>query len=214
MSAEDILEKISSSLEKGDIEETTSAVSQAMDEGIEPREILDRGLLAAMNEVGEKFKNNEIFVPEVMMAARAMKSGVELLQPALIETGVEAKGTAVLGTVKGDMHDIGKNLVIMMLEGAGFEVHDLGTDVTAGEFVKAVRNNQATILGMSALLTTTMPYMKEVIAELEAEDLREELYIMIGGAPVTEQFARDIGADAYAGDAGTAASLARQVVQD
>ncbi|MFW5995673.1 MAG: cobalamin B12-binding domain-containing protein [Halanaerobiaceae bacterium] len=213
MSAEDVLKKLSASLQRGEIEETTAAVRRAMEEGIEPRTILDRGLLEAMNEVGEKFKNNEIFVPEVMMAARAMKEGLKLLQPALIETGVEARGTAVLGTVKGDMHDIGKNLVIMMLEGAGFEVHDLGTDVPAEEFIRVVQEEDARILGMSALLTTTMPYMKEVISRLEAAGLRDRTYVMVGGAPVTENFARDIGADAYAGDAGTAASLARETIE-
>lgn len=209
---EEKLQEIASVLKTGEIEATVEVVKEVLAEGVAPGKVLEKGLLEAMNEVGEKFKNNEIFVPEVMMAAKAMKGAMEILQPRLVETGVEPRGAAVLGTVKGDMHDIGKNLVKIMLEGAGFKVYDLGTDVSVDEYIDSVKEYGADIIGMSALLTTTMPYMKEVIAGLEEAGLRDEVYVMIGGAPVTENFARDIGADAYAGDAGTAASLAKSKI--
>ncbi|MFW5985017.1 MAG: corrinoid protein [Halanaerobiaceae bacterium] len=206
-----ILEKLNQDLKDGDVDAVKEGVGTALEEGITPRKILNKGLLQAMNEIGKKFSNNEIFVPEVLIAARAMNAGMEKLKPKLIETGVESQGQIVLGTVAGDLHDIGKNLVRMMMEGAGFEVRDLGTDVSPEEFVAAIKETEADILAMSALLTTTMTNMEEVIEAVKEEGLRDDVYIMIGGAPITDEFARDIGADAYAKDAAAAARKAREV---
>jgi len=163
-----------------------------------------------MNIIGDKFKKNEVFVPEVLIAARAMNKGTEILKPKLIETGVESVGKVVIGTVKGDLHDIGKNLVRMMLEGAGFEVYDLGVDIAADDFVKAFHEYKPDIIGMSALLTTTVPQMESVITAIEKDVVRNRVKVMVGGAPVTENFAEEIGADAYAKDAATAASIAKE----
>ena len=207
------MNEIGENIGKGDVDAVKKGVEIALEEGIEPEKILNEGLLDAMNAIGEKFSNNEVFVPEVLIAARAMNGGMEVLKPKLIETGVKARGTVVLGTVKGDLHDIGKNLVKMMMEGAGFEVIDLGTDVKAEKFVEAVKENKPDILGMSALLTTTMTNMEEVIEKLDEAGLKDEVYIMVGGAPITDEFATDIGADAYAKDAAEAARVARKAVQ-
>ena len=166
-----------------------------------------------METIGVKFKNNEVFVPEVLIAARAMNAGMELLKPKLVETGVEPVGTAVLGTVKGDLHDIGKNLVRMMLEGAGLTVYDLGVDVSAEQFVAAIQERDPHIVGLSALLTTTMGEMKSVIQAIEEAGLRDKVKIMVGGAPVTSKFAVDIGADVYAKDAAEASTEAKKLVQ-
>ncbi|MFP4017309.1 MAG: corrinoid protein, partial [Halanaerobiales bacterium] len=187
-------------------------IKEGLDNGIKPRDLLNEGLLEGMGIIGEKFKNNEVFVPEVLIAARAMNGGMEILKPKLVETGVKSIGKIIIGTVKGDLHDIGKNLVKMMMEGTGFEVIDLGTDVSPGEFTAAVQEYQPDIIGMSALLTTTMPQMKLIINELERFRLRNQVIVMIGGAPVTEKYAKEIGADAYAKDAATAATIARERV--
>jgi len=207
-----ILEEIGENLKDGDVEAVKAGIDEALDEGYEPGKILNKGLLQAMDEIGEKFSNNEVFVPEVLIAARAMNAGTELLKPKLIESGVEAKGLVILGTVEGDLHDIGKNLVRMMMEGAGFEVKDLGTDVSADEFVEAVEEYDPDILAMSALLTTTMTNMEEVIEKVEEAGLRDDLFIMVGGAPITDEFADDIGADSYCKDAAEAGRVAKQVV--
>lgn len=205
-----ILKDLSEALQAGDVNGVKNGIDAALKDGLTPREILYDGLMDGMSIVGEKFKKNEVFVPEVLIAARAMNAGMEVLKPKLIETGVESVGKVVIGTVKGDLHDIGKNLVRMMLEGAGFEVKDLGTDVSAEDFVKAIKEEKPNIVGLSALLTTTMPQMSDVITALQENGLRDDVKVMIGGAPVTDGFAQEIGADAYAKDAATAASIARE----
>lgn len=206
------LQGIAEKLQKGDANGIRQDVELALQEGISPREVLEGSLLAAMSEIGEKFKANEIFVPEVLIAARAMNAAMEVLKPKLVETGVEPVGKVVIGTVKGDLHDIGKNLVKMMLEGAGFEVKDLGIDVAPEQFVTAVKEYQPQFVGMSALLTTTMSEMRSVVQAIETEGLRDKVTIMVGGAPVTDKFAADIGADFYSKDAAEAASMARERV--
>ena len=196
-------------LQRGDADTVEEMVKTALTEGISPKEILDNGLISGMNIVGIKFKNNEVYVPEVLLAARAMYAGMDLLKPKLIETGVKNIGKVVIGTVMGDLHDIGKNLVKMMLEGAGFEVVDLGVNVSPERFISAVKEHQPDILGMSALLTTTMLNMNGVIQSLQSADLREKVKIMIGGAPVTQKYAEQIGADKYSPDAASAVEDAK-----
>jgi len=191
-------------------EEIPQQVREALQRGQTPQEILDAGLVAGMDIVGVDFRDGILFVPEVLMAANAMKAGMELLRPLLTETGAERIGTAVVGTVKGDIHDIGKNLVAMMLEGAGFEVINLGINVDADKFIAAIHEHKPDILGMSALLTTTMPYMKVVVDALGEEGMRDNIYVMVGGAPVTENFARDVGADAYGRDAAVSVEIAKR----
>lgn len=203
-----ILEEISELLQKGKAPLVKEKVAAALEEGIPAKDILDQGLLAGMNVIGEKFKNNEVYVPEVLIAARAMNMGVAVLKPHLAEEGVEAKGTAVIGTVKGDLHDIGKNLVKMMLEGKGITVIDLGTDVAPEAFIDAAIENNAHIICCSALLTTTMGEMKNVVEAAKAKGVRENLKIMVGGAPVTQSFCDSIGADCYTPDAASAADAA------
>jgi 5-methyltetrahydrofolate--homocysteine methyltransferase len=190
-------------------EEIPVQVREALSRGQSPQEILDEGLVAGMDIVGIDFRDGILFVPEVLMAANAMKAGMEILRPLLTETGAPRVGTAILGTVKGDIHDIGKNLVGMMLEGAGFEVFDLGINCDAEKFMAAIEEHKPDILGMSALLTTTMPYMKVVVDTLGEEGIRDDIYIMVGGAPVTENFARDVGADAYGRDAAVSVDIAK-----
>jgi corrinoid protein of di/trimethylamine methyltransferase len=210
----EILEEISSLLQKGRAPKVKAAVQQALDEGIPASTILQDGLLAGMDVVGVKFKNNEVFVPEVLVAARAMNKGVEVLRPYLVSDGVEEKGVAVIGTVKGDMHDIGKNLVRMMLEGKGLRVIDLGVDVAPEAFVDAARENGAQLVCCSALLTTTMPEMKNVVDAVNASELKGKVKIMVGGAPITQEYADEIGADCYTPDAATAAEAALQLCQE
>jgi len=194
----------------GDAEGVKALTSQAIKEGFSADELLNEVLIAAMAEVGRRFEIHEFFVPEMLVAARAMKYGVEVLRPFLVEAGTEPTGTVVMGTVAGDLHDIGKNLVIMMLEGTGFRVIDLGVDVPAERFVQAVHDHSPQIVGMSALLTTTMLAMKTTIQALEKAGLRDK--VMVGGAPVTQRFADDIGADLYAADASAAARTAKKAV--
>ena len=208
-----VLQDINQALQRGDVNGVKQGIQQALDSNLEPRVILNEGLLSAMETVGVKFKNNEVFVPEVLIAARAMNAGMELLKPKLVETGVEPVGTAVLGTVKGDLHDIGKNLVRMLFEGAGLTVYDLGVDVSAEKFVAAIQEYDPNIVGLSALLTTTMGEMKSVIQAIEAAGLRDRVKIMVGGAPVTSKFAQDVGADLYAKDAAEASFAAKKLVQ-
>jgi corrinoid protein of di/trimethylamine methyltransferase len=208
----DILQKIASHLYDGEHEEVAGLVQQALDQGMEPHEILQGGLIAGMDEVGKDFKADILYMPEVLIAARAMHAGMDVLRPLLAEGDVAGAGKYLIGTVEGDLHDIGKNLVRMMLEGAGFETVDLGKDVHPDTFVAAIREHQPNILGLSALLTTTMPAMKTTIEALEEAGLRDSVKIMIGGAPVTAAFAEEIGADAYAPDAATAVDVARDLV--
>ena len=196
-------------LQRGDADTVEEMVKTALAEDVSPKEILDNGLISGMNIIGIKFKNNEVYVPEVLLAARAMYAGMDLLKPKLIETGVKNIGKVVIGTVMGDLHDIGKNLVKMMLEGAGFEVVDLGVNVSPERFISAVKEHQPDILGMSALLTTTMLNMNGVIQSLQSADLREKVKIMIGGAPVTQKYAEQIGADKYSPDAASAVEDAK-----
>jgi len=203
------LDDISKALQRGDAEKVSELVSQALQEDIVPKKILQEGLIQGMSIIGEKFKRNEVYVPEVLIAARAMHAGMDVLKPKLTETGVKNIGKVVMGTVKGDLHDIGKNLVKMMLEGAGFEVIDLGVDVSEEKFVEAVKAHQPNIVGMSALLTTTMVNMPEVIKALEAAGLRDKVRVMVGGAPITQNYADQIGADGYSPDAASAADKAK-----
>ena len=208
-----IIEEISIYLQRGRAPKVKELVEQAINEGISPKAILEDGLLSAMSVVGEKFKNNEVFVPEVLVAARAMNAGLEVLKPRLTESGVEAKGVAVIGTVKGDLHDIGKNLVKMMLEGKGLEVYDLGVDVPAERFIDAAIQHGADIICCSALLTTTMNEMKNVVEKAKEAGIRDKVKIMVGGAPITSAFAESIGADCYTLDAASASDAAIALCQ-
>ena len=201
-----ILEEISTLLQQGRAPKVKNLVAQAIEEGLAPQKILEDGLLSGMSVVGEKFKNDQVFVPEVLIAARAMNAGTQVLKPYLMEEGVEEKGTVVLGTVKGDLHDIGKNLVKMMMEGKGLKVIDLGVDVPVENFLNAARENDAQIIACSALLTTTMSEMKNVVEMAKSSGL--DVKVMVGGAPVTQDFADSIGADCYTPDAATAAEAA------
>lgn len=203
-----VLNEISENLQKGKAKIVKELVQQAIDEGIPAQEILEQGLLSGMNVIGEKFKKNEMFVPEVLVAARAMNQGATLLKPFLAESGVESAGKVCIGTVKGDLHDIGKNLVKMMMEGKGLEVIDLGTDVAPETYVKTAIEQNCQIICCSALLTTTMPVMGEVVKEAEKAGIRDKVKIMVGGAPVTETFCEQIGADKYTTDAASAADAA------
>jgi len=195
----------------GQAAEAEAGVKAALEAGIPADSILNQSLIAAMNEVGRRFENGDFFVPEMLIAARAMQAGLKLLKPRLVEANVKSAGKVAIGTVKGDLHDIGKNLVAMMLEGTGFEVRDLGVDVTPEAFVKAAQDG-ALVIGLSALLTTTMNKMEDTIEALRAAGLREKVKVLIGGAPVTQDFANRIGADAFAPDASSAARIARQLV--
>ena len=205
------LENVYQAVLQGDAPATQAGVQSALDENLEAEKILKEGLIPAMTEVGRLFEENEYFVPEMLISARAMQSGLNLLKPYLVSSGVPAAGKVVIGTVKGDLHDIGKNLVMMMLEGSGFEIVDLGTDVSAQQFADSIKENQASILAMSALLTTTMPNMKATIEALEADGLRDRVKVIVGGAPLTQQYADQIGADGFAPDASAAARLARSL---
>lgn len=208
----EIFNEIYKALQMGNAKLVEAKTREALEKNIIPEEILNKALIASMEEVGIKFKNGQVFLPEVMMAARAMQAAMNILKPKLIETGVKPVGKAVIGTVKGDQHDIGKNLVAMMMMGAGIEVIDLGTDVPPEKFVSAAVENKAEIIALSALLTTTMPQQGQVIEELKKSGLRENIKVIIGGAPVSERFAKEIGADAYTPDAGSAALKAKELI--
>ena len=209
-----ILNDISSWLQQGRAPKVKACVQQALDEGIAAGDILEQGLLDGMNIIGQKFKNNEVFVPEVLIAARAMTKGIEVLRPHLVADGVEEKGTVVIGTVKGDLHDIGKNLVRMMIEGQGITVVDLGVDVSPEQFYEAAVAEKAQVVCCSALLTTTMGEMKNVVKIFEEKGIRDQVKIMVGGAPITQGFCESIGADCYAADAATAAEAALALCQN
>jgi 5-methyltetrahydrofolate--homocysteine methyltransferase len=201
---------LKTAMKGGKVADVRRLVEAALAEGAPAQEILNDGLLAAMGEVGQRFKRNEVFVPEVLVAARAMKAGTEVLKPHLIQAGVQAVATAIMGTVKGDLHDIGKNLVIMMLEGAGFAVVDAGVDVAPERFVALAKEHSARIVGLSALLTTTMPGMKGAVDALRAAGL--PVKVIVGGAPVTQAYCDEIGADGYSMDAASAADLAKRLI--
>lgn len=205
------MQAIAAALIDGDHHTVDRLTKEALDSGTEALEIMDDGLIAGMGIVGIKFRENFIFVPEVLACARAMKAGMTYIEPILSASGIEPIGTVIMGTVKGDLHDIGKNLCIMMLRGAGFVVHDLGVDTSDDEFIDAVEEHGAPVLGMSALLTTTMPNMGKTIEAFIDEDLREDVKIMVGGAPVTQEFADDMGADGYGKDALACVALAKQL---
>jgi corrinoid protein of di/trimethylamine methyltransferase len=205
----DILQKIALNLYNGEDEKVAGLVQDALDQRLESKEILDSGLIAGMDDVGRDFKVGDLFIPEVLRAAQAMHAGMGVLRPLLAESDVSSAGKFLIGTVEGDLHDIGKNLVKMMLEGAGFEIVDLGTNIKPKGFVEAVREHQPDIVGMSSLLTTTMAHMKATIDALEEAGLRDSLKIVVGGAPVTAEFAVEIGADAYALNAASSVEIAR-----
>ena len=208
----EILELIQDDLYDGLAEEVVASVKELLARGMTPYDVLTKGLVAGMDVVGVDFRDGILFVPEVLMAAKAMKAGMDILRPLLAETGAPQIGTMVIGTVKGDIHDIGKNLVGMMMEGAGFNVVNLGINVDADTFIKAIREHQPIILGMSALLTTTMPYMGVVIETLKEQNLRDQMIVLVGGAPLNDAFAEEIGADAYCRDAAIAVETAKKLV--
>ena len=196
----------------GEYKRAAELTQVALDEGIDPLDVLNQGLQLGITEVGREFKEEKLFVPEVLLAARAMHAGLDVLRPLLAETGMPTIGKVIIGTVAGDMHDIGKNLVVMMLEGTGFEVVDLGVNVLAEEFIKATEEHSPQIVGVSALLTTTMPQMKKIIEMLVATGVRNRVKVVVGGAPVTREYASRIGADAYGKDAGDAADVCKSLV--
>jgi len=208
----EILDQISESLQRGEDQRTCELVRQAIERRVETARILDEGLIAGMNVVGERFRVHEIFLPEVLLAAKAMTAAMELLKPLLLETGAPGRGKVVIGSVRGDLHDIGKNLVGIMLKGAGFEVIDLGSDVAPESFVDTADRHGAPVIGMSALLTTTMSVMKDVVGLLRQRGLAGRIKVIVGGAPVSEQFAVEIGADAYGFDAANAVERVRALV--
>ena len=207
------INEIAAAIEAGKSKEIGALVQAAIDEGVAPLDILNVGMINAMSVVGDKFQKEEIFIPEMLVAARAMKKGVETLQPFLGDADAATIGKAVVGTVSGDLHDIGKNLVAMMIESAGFEVNDLGVDVSLEKFVSAVEGDEkVNVVACSALLTTTMPAMKDTVAALNASKARGRIKIMVGGAPITPEFCKEVGADAYAPDAASAAQKAKELV--
>ncbi|MBR6349836.1 MAG: corrinoid protein [Lachnospiraceae bacterium] len=206
------IEEIAQAVEMGKAKVVPGLVEEALAEGLDPMEILNKGMIDSMGVVGEKFKNNEIFVPEMLVAARAMKKGVEVLKPHLGADNSATIGKMVMGTVAGDLHDIGKNLVIMMIESAGFEVIDLGVDVPIEKFIEAASDPDVNIVGCSALLTTTMPAMEETVKALNEAPFRDRIKIMVGGAPITQEFADKIGADCYTEDAAAAAEAAKKLM--
>ncbi|NLN90097.1 MAG: cobalamin-binding protein [candidate division WS1 bacterium] len=203
---------LSQAIINGDLNTAKSTTQELLDGGASAQTVVTQGLVPGMDVVGQKFKANEFYVPEVLIAARAMKGAMEILRPLLAESGVEPEARIAIGTVAGDLHDIGKNLVAMMLEGAGFEIIDLGVDVAADKFVEAVNEKQADIVALSALLTTTMPAMKDTIDALTEHGVRERVKVMIGGAPVTQAYADEIGADGYSPDGASAVDLARALL--
>jgi len=209
---DELVDQMWDDLYDGLAEEITEGTNILLARGWDAKKVLDEALVGGMNIVGEDFRDGILFVPEVLLAANAMKAGMAVLRPLLAETGAKPVGKMVIGTVKGDIHDIGKNLVGMMMEGAGFEVIDLGINTDADSYIAALRKEQPDILGMSALLTTTMPYMKVVIDQLKAEGIRDDYIVLVGGAPLNEEFGKAIGADAYCRDAATAVTVAKDMV--
>ncbi len=209
----DIFQEIIEKIEKGDANAVKSLVEKAVADNITANDILNNGLVKGMNNIGAKFKNNEVYIPEVLIAARAMKAGLEIIKPLLAEAKTESKGKIAIGTIKGDLHDIGKNIVCIMLEGAGYDVIDLGIDVPKEKFIEAAENGSADILGLSALLTTTMPYMKEIVDAMDQSGLKDKVKVIIGGAPITQAYGDEISADGYAADAATAVDVVKRLLQ-
>jgi 5-methyltetrahydrofolate--homocysteine methyltransferase len=207
-----ILVRMSEAVIEGDVDAVVGLTEQALDEGLSPQEILDNGLVSGMDHVGIEFKEGNMFIPEVLLSAKVMHASLDILEPLFAETGTRMVGRVIIGTTQGDLHDIGKNLVGMMMRGAGFEVFDLGTDVAADVFVETVRERTPDIVGISALLTTTMAGMRDTIEALQEAGLRDQVKVMVGGAPVTRDFAQKIGADGYAPDAPTAVDMAKEFV--
>lgn len=210
--SDDILKNIQDTLSKGDRNGVAKLTKEALDKGLSVKEILEDGLIKSMNAIGEKFKANEIFIPEVLIAAKAMHTGLAILEPHFTACGIKSAGKVVIGTVKGDLHDIGKNIVSMMLKGACFEVVDLGIDVPPGKFLEIVQTKSPDIIAMSSLLTTSMGAMKDTIKVLKESGLRDKVKIIVGGAPITQLFADSIGADSYAKDAATAVDKAKELI--
>jgi len=209
---EALMNEIAQALYNGEAEKVAELTRKALEEGLSPEEILNKGLIAGMDRVGRDFRDGILFVPEVLIAAQAMKAGMQILRPLLTESAISGLGTFVIGTVKGDLHDIGKNLVAMMMEGAGFKVVDLGVDTPPEKFIEAIKNHKPQLLGMSALLTTTMVEMKRVIEALREAGLRDKVKVMVGGAPVTQEYADEIGADGYAPNASLAVEKAKELL--
>jgi len=210
--SEQIFEKLSTTVLEGNSEVSAALTQQGLDEGIPPQDLLNNGLIVGMDEVGVRFKRGDMFVPEVLMSAESMASGMKLLRPLLVESGAKMAGTIVMGTVAGDLHDIGKNLVSMMCEGAGFEIVNIGFDAAPEKFIEAIKENQPDIVGMSAMLTTTMRAMGHTIKAIEEAGLRDQVKIMVGGAPVDQEFADRIGADGYGANAPASSELAKKLV--
>ncbi len=208
------LQDLTEAVVSGDEDKIKLLIFELLNAGTPAKEIMDGGLIAGMNIVGDKMESEEMFIPEVLRSAKAMSAGVEILKPQLTDEENKASGIMVLGTVQGDLHDIGKNLVKMLMEGAGFSVIDLGTDVSPAAFVDAIKEHNADIVGMSALLTTTMPKMKETLEEMENAGVRDQVKVLVGGAPVTEDYAKEIGADGYGYDAGHAVRMAKEYVSN
>ena len=206
------LQALAEAVINGDRDEVARLAQEAVDEGVGPGSIVNEGLIVGMDEVGRRFKANEFYVPEVLIAARAMHAGMDIVNPLLAESGIKPRGQVLIGTAQGDLHDIGKNLVAMMLEGGGYEVVDLGVDVAPDQFVEAISEHSPNVVAMSALLTTTMPAMKDMIEALDAAGIRDQIKVMIGGAPVTQDYADEIGADGYAPDAASAVDLAADLM--
>lgn len=204
-----LIERLKTAVMEGDMVEAPKITEQALEAGEDPQEIIDQGLIAAMEVVGEKFACGDLFIPEMLLSARTMESALSVLRPLIVDKGIKARATVVFGTVEGDVHDIGKNLVIMMMQGAGFEVHDLGTNVSPEKFYLALQRHNPDLLCMSALLTTTQGAMSKTLQFLKEKEARQTVKIMVGGAPVIETFAQEIGADGYAPDAGSAVEKAK-----
>jgi 5-methyltetrahydrofolate--homocysteine methyltransferase len=207
-----VLEELAAEIVKGDAGAAKELTEKALSQDLSAEEILNRGLVSGMNVISEQFKNNEIFIPEVLVAARAMKAGMEIIRPLLAEANVISQGKVIIGTVGGDLHDIGKNIVAMLLEGAGFEVIDLGADVPKEKFLEFAEKEKPDVLGMSALLTTTMIFMKDMMKALQEAGLKERIKVVIGGAPITQSYADEIGADGYAPDAASAVDMVRGIL--
>jgi corrinoid protein of di/trimethylamine methyltransferase len=214
LSTPEILELMGEDLYDGYVEEVVEEVHELLERGMVPYDVLTKGLVAGMEIVGIDFRDGILFVPEVLMAAKAMKGGMAILRPLLAETGAPKIGTMVIGTVKGDIHDIGKNLVTMMMEGAGFDVVDLGINTSADDFMAAIAEHKPDLLGMSALLTTTMPYMEVVVQTLKEAGIRDDIIVLVGGAPLNEAFAQEVGADAYCRDAAVAVETAKELMRE
>ncbi len=207
-----LLEELAQFVIEGNAQKAKAATDEALAQGLPVADIINKGLIAGMQVVGQKFKCNEFYIPEVLIAARAMKQSMEKVKPLIAEAGIQPVAKVGIGTVQGDLHDIGKNLVAMMLEGAGFEVVDLGTDVTPAAFVQAVKDSKVTAIGLSALLTTTMPAMKETIAALQEAGIRDQVKVLVGGAPLTQAYSDEIGADGYAPDAASAVDKTKELL--